>query len=247
MTFNLENQIKLRDDICIYENFITESECQSILKYWEHSVEKGTLPWEPISFYDSFASNLPDDEDVLNFGLPLDFFKNLEENIKKAVEKTRGKEVKSVSYHAQKWITGAFAGFHSDNTPLDTPEYNAFERSKWAAFLYLNDDFVGGELNFRDHEILIKPRAGMLATFAGGHHNIHEVYTIEDGTRFTVGSFWDNKESEYSEETKARWESEISEARIQQANDAEKWREMKENGERLLAGPGVSSKPTLKQ
>jgi len=230
MTFNLDNNNRLREDICVFENFLTPEECESILKYWEHSVEKGTLPWEGISFYESYASNLPDDDDVERFGLPRDFFVNLEQKIKEATEITRGKGVKPVSYHAQKWTTGAFAGYHSDNSPLEDPEYNAFERSKWAAFLYLNDNFEGGELRFRDHNITIKPKAGMLAAFAGGHHNIHEVQIITSGERYTIGSFWDNEESEYSEETKARWEEEISSARIRQAEDQKLWQENKAAG-----------------
>jgi hypothetical protein len=70
------------------------------------------------------------------------------------------------------------------------------------------------------------------------------VLPIESGVRFTVGSFWDFDEIQYTDETKARWETEISEARIQQAQDAEEWAAMRERGERLRPGPGVSSKPS---
>jgi hypothetical protein len=243
MIYNINNKTVLKDDIVMYENFLTPEQCSAILKYWEHSVEKGTLPWAPISFYESFSSNLPEDSDMLDFGLPENFFTDLELGVKAATEDTRGKPIRKVSYHAQKWIEGAFAGFHSDNSSLESPEYNAFERSKMAAFLYLNENFEGGELNFRDHDIRIKPRTGMLVAFEGGHHNIHEVLIIEKGTRYTIGSFWDFDEIQYSDETKARWETEISEARIQQAKDAEEWAQMRERGERLLPGPTVSSKP----
>ena len=243
MIYNLDGKKVLKSDIVIYENFISPEYCDAILKYWEHSTEKGTLIWGPISFYESFSSNLPEDDDMLKFGLPANFFTDLEAGIKAATEDTRGGPLRKVSYHSQKWIEGAFAGFHSDNTPLDSPEYNAFERSKMATFLYLNEDFDGGELNFRDHEITLKPRKGLLAAFEGGHHNIHEVLPIEKGTRYTVGSFWDFEEIEYTDETRARWETEIAEARLQQAKDAEEWAEMRERGERLLPGPGVSSRP----
>ena len=230
MTFNLDNKKELKEDIYLFENFLTEEECEAVIKYWDHSVEKGTLPWQGISFYESYASNLPNDEDVVKFGLPRDFFDTLEKKIQEAMEITRGDSVKLVSYHAQKWTEGAFAGYHSDNSPLDDPEYNAFERSKWAAFLYLNGDFEGGELNFRDHDISIRPKTGMLAAFSGGHHNIHEVQIITKGIRYTIGSFWDNAEAEYSEETKAKWEEEITEARIRQADDQKVWQENKAKG-----------------
>lgn len=237
MSFNLNNQNRLKEDILVFENFLSDEECDAVIKYWDFSVENNTLKWDPISFYDSFASNLPDDEHKKNFGLEDDFFINLKSKIQEAVEICRGSGVKEVSYHAQKWIPGAFAGFHSDNSPIDSPEFNAFERSKWAAFLYLNDDFSGGALNFRDHPITVQPKKGMLAAFAGGHHNIHEVQMIDEGNRWTIGSFWDNIEAEYSDEKRAEWETIISEERKKQAEDAEKWSEMKKDGKRLKPGP----------
>jgi hypothetical protein len=229
---NLENKRILKDDIVLFDSFLTKDECDAVIKYWEHSVEKGTLPWSPISFYESYASNLPDDEDVIKFGLPKDFFVKLETKIKEATEIARGGGMKKVSYHAQKWIPGAFASFHSDNST--DGEYNAFERSKWATFLYLNEEFEGGELNFKDHPITIKPQTGMLAAFAGGHHNEHEVKLVTSGDRYTIGSFWDYEESEYSQEKQDAWAKEIAEVRAQQAEQFKEWEELKAKGERLL-------------
>lgn len=226
---NLNNFTKIREDIVVFDNFLTESECESILKYWEHSVEKGTLNWDPISFYESYASNLPNDEDVEKFGLPSTFFNDLEIAIQQATGIARGGDMTKVSYHAQKWIPGAFANFHSDNSDPEG-NYNAFERSKWATFLYLNEDFTGGKLNFKDHDISIQPKVGMLAAFAGGHHNEHEVQIIESGNRFTIGSFWDYAESEYSDERRAEWEKELSEVRAQQAEQFKGWEENRKKG-----------------
>ena len=242
MTYNLDNQTRVKEDILIFENFLNKDECDNVLKYWEHSVNKETLRWDPISFYDSFASNLPDDEDKLNFGLPSDFFTMLQDKIQEAAAICRGKPVRLVSYHAQKWVEGAYAGYHSDNSSIDSPEYNSFERSKWAAFLYLNDDFEGGALNFRDHDITIQPKVGMLVAFNGGHHNIHEVQMVTKGERWTIGSFWDNEEAEYSDEKRALWEEDIAEQRKRQAEDAASWAEMKERGERMLPGPDQTAK-----
>jgi len=242
MTFNLENQTRIKKDILIFENFISADQCKKILDYWEHSVKKETLRWDPISFYDSYASNLPDDEDKEKFGLESDFFTALQEKIKEATGICRGNPVKLVSYHAQKWVEGAYAGYHSDNTAIDSSEYNSFERSKWACFLYLNEDFEGGALNFRDHDITIQPKVGMLVAFDGGHKNIHEVQMITKGERWTIGSFWDNEEAEYSEEKRAFWESDISEQRKRQSEDAELWAAMKERGERMQPGPDQTAK-----
>ena len=234
MPFNLENQNRIKEDIVFFENFLTEEECANVIKYWKECAEKDTILWAPISFYDSFASNLPDNEEKEKFGFAPNFFTDLQDKIQEAVAICR--------YHAQKWIEGAYAGYHSDNTPIDSPEYNSFERSKWAAFLYLNEDFEGGALNFRDHPITLQPKTGTLAAFAGGHENIHEVQMITKGERWTIGSFWDNEESEYSEEKQKAWEEDIAEQRKRQAEDAESWAALKEKGQRLKPGPDQTAK-----
>jgi hypothetical protein len=44
--------------------------------------------------------------------------------------------------------------------------------------LYLNDDFEGGYLEFRDLPIKIKPKAGMLAVIPGGEEYTHRVTKV---------------------------------------------------------------------
>ena len=60
---------RLTPDILVFKNFLTQEECESVLKYWEHCVENKSLNWDPISFYESYASNLPDTDDMEKFGL----------------------------------------------------------------------------------------------------------------------------------------------------------------------------------
>lgn len=225
---NLNNCKRLKEDICVFENFLTEEESKSIVDYWNFCKENDLLEWTPISFYESYASVLPENEHMEKFNLPKNFFTELETKMQEATAITRKLPVKKVSYHAQQWEPGAFAGFHSDNSTNGV--YNAFERSKWAAFLYLNDDYQGGELDFKDHEITIKPKAGMLAAFAGGAHNEHQVTQVIGGNRYTIGSFWDNEEAEYSEEKVASWEKEIAEERLRQADQIKGWQEKKAEG-----------------
>lgn len=234
------NKITYKDDIFAFDGFLSDEECDKILNYWEYKQAQGKLVWNPISFYESYAFGFEDlDEDLLKFDLPSDYFLLLKKRIQDATEEAHSRLVKEVSYHAQKWIPGAFASFHSDNS--SNGEYNAFERSKIATFLYLNDNFGGGELNFKDDPITIKPRKGMLATFAGGHHNEHEVRVVEDNDRFTIGSFWDYAESEYSQEKQDAWAKELAEVRAQQAVQQKEWEELREKGIKLspYGGPNV--------
>jgi Rps23 Pro-64 3,4-dihydroxylase Tpa1-like proline 4-hydroxylase len=231
------NKIEYASDIFVYEDFISKEEAENLIKWLNYIVSIKKIDWNPISFYESYAMGFYEEDPTLElFGFPKDYMHKLKLRIQSTTEDAMQRPVKEVSYHAQKWIPGAFAGFHSDNST--DGEYNAFERSKFATFLYLNDDFVGGELNFKDHPITIKPKAGMLATFAGGHHNEHEVRLVEESDRYTIGSFWDYAEAEYSEEKQAEWARELAEVRALQAEEIENWKVLREKGERIMPYQG---------
>lgn len=224
------NITKHKDDMFTVDNFISEKEAKAIIDYLDMQVRMGYLDWNQISFYGSLAMGYwPKDNNLLVFGLPADYFDQLKLKIKKQSEECLGLELSEVSYHAQKWIEGAFADYHSDNSDEDG-NYTAFERSKYAAFLYLNDNFDGGFLKFKNYDIELKPKIGMLAVFAGGHTNEHAVTTVKNGERYTVGSFWDDASMVYTEEQRKKWEDELSSVRAEQDVLYKKWEADKEKG-----------------
>ncbi len=235
------NLVKYSDNIWVYEDFITKEECQNVIKMFNQLEESGEFVWHPISFYESYAYNMPHqltneqeklDKWYSDAGLPKNFFEDLEERFKWGAEQIIGGEAYKISFHSQKWIPGAYAGFHSDNSYDGKP--SAFERSRYAGFLYLNDDFEGGELNFKNFPITIKPKAGMYAIFDGGHENMHEVTTVTKNDRYTVGSFWDDRPEEaYDQATRDRWAEEILETREKQKVEQEEWKEIREKGLRI--------------
>lgn len=207
-----------KDDIVFYENFIIPEHCERLVEYF-----KSKENWARVAFYNSWGDNLREDDiDIESFGFPRDYLREVAENMHKYVEDAHGVKVKRVSTHVQRWDTGAYATFHSDNSDLDGNP-SAWEVSKFVCLIYLNDDYEGGELNFRDHDICIKPSVGMMITFPGGIKNVHEVKVVDSGTRYTIGSFWDNIDAEYSDERKAEWEEERSRVKNQQEKMYEEW------------------------
>lgn len=54
-----------------------------------------------------------------------------------------------------------------------------------ASVYYINDDYTGGEINFPDHNIKIKPDANSLVIFPGNENYIHEVLEIIDNPRYS--------------------------------------------------------------
>lgn len=72
--------------------------------------------------------------------------------------------------------------FHSDqkNTP----------KQRQSVVMYLNDDYVGGELHFRDQPVSVKPKARSVLIFNNGADYMHGVKTVLDGpTRYTLATF----------------------------------------------------------
>lgn len=217
----------IKEDVVFYNNFLTQEECETLVRVFEDEDQ----PWSMSAFFESYGmSIMPEDPILERYGLPRDYFGKLADRLHKVVEDAHERPVKSVSSHAQKWQIGAFAPFHSDNTDMDGNP-SAWEKSKLVCLLYINDDYGGGELDFRDHDISIKPVAGQLITFPGGFNNIHQVLPVKGSTRHTIGAFWDYAESVYSEERMKEWEEEIQKVREEQKVMQDEWREMVASGQ----------------
>ena len=74
----------------------------------------------------------------------------------------------------------------------------------------------------------------MLAVFAGGFENMHEVTMITSGVRYTIGSFWDDREeNEYPQDVRDAWAKEMKEIRDQQAKEKEEWQTLLKNGYKI--------------
>ena len=76
----------------------------------------------------------------------------------------------------------------------------------------------------------------MLAVFDGGFNNMHEVSLIESGVRYTIGSFWDDREEDaYPQELRDSWDAEMKETRAKQEIERAEWQELLKEGWKLDA------------
>ncbi len=235
---NLNNKKRINSDIVLYENFLTEDESIKIIKVLDAQAENKKISWTPISFYESYSSILPQDNDkeIIDSGLPSDIFSQIKSGIIDAVASVHDldpKTIVQIGYHTQKWEPGAYARLHSDNTD-EHGNSGPFERSRYAAFLYLNEDFDGGLLKFPGHDLSISPKTGLLAVFDGGHKNMHEVTMITKGVRYTLGSFWDDREEDaYPEEVRNAWKEEMQKVRDAQKIEKEAWQKLLDSGYKI--------------
>jgi len=235
---NLNNKKRINEDLVIYENFLTEEESKKVIDALELQVKSEKISWMPISFYESYSSVLPQDDDpeLEQAGLSSTIFSDIKSGIIKAVASVHDipeEKVVQIGYHTQKWEPGAYARLHSDNTD-EHGNFGPFERSRYAAFLYLNDNFEGGLLKFPDRDVEIKPQTGLLAAFNGSHNNMHEVTMITKGVRYTLGSFWDDREeSDYPEDLRESWKEEMQKIRDAQKIEKEEWQNILKEGYKI--------------
>ena len=177
-----------RSKIVEIPNFIDEQTRMSMLDYLEAETDwsgtafegaEGAPPGYPVS------KRRPEP-----FGLSENSFSDVNSKLGEAVKLVFDKNVSPSSIHAQRWQKGSFANPHSDNTDTDGNLIDDLANLKYVGILYLNDNYVGGELYFPDHEIEIRPNPGSMYIFSGGTDNIHGVKEITDGVRYSLVSFW---------------------------------------------------------
>ncbi len=202
-----------RQDVFEVEDFLTTSEAQDLIDYYESDPES----WQQTCFYNARVMDpiAPWQSDKSE-SIDETYMKSLRFKLQQLAESLFNRELKNLSLSAHKWLEGAFADYHSDNTELDgTP--NAWRENKLVTIIYLNDDYSGGDLVFRDHPIKISPKAGTVVVFDVGIDNVHGVTEVISGTRWTMLASFDYADSTYPEDYWEQKRLELEEtARIHQ-------------------------------
>jgi hypothetical protein len=68
----------------------------------------------------------------------------------------------------------------------------------FTCLFYLNDNFKGGELKFKNNDLVFKPTEGSLLIFPG--HEPHEILMLEEGNRYMISAYFfkgDRPSAEY--------------------------------------------------
>ena len=86
--------------------------------------------------------------------------------------------------HLVRWTVGPGMPPHADH------QNEGFAHREFAAVLYLNDDFDGGELRLTRLGIVIRPETGTLVIIPSTWEHEHEVLPITRGERYTMAGFY---------------------------------------------------------
>jgi hypothetical protein len=213
MVYLIMEKIQHTKDIFEYKNFLSKEYCEQIIDYWNNQDD-----WELTCFYNAYviSGKKPKKENFDNLIGPIYY------QFQKTAESTFYKDLRPLSQSAHKWTPGAYAADHADNAELDgTP--NGWQENKLVTILYLNDEYDGGYLTFRDHNIAIKPEAGTLMVFDVGIDNVHAVTEVKSGVRYTMMNSFDYADSVYNIDLKAEKEA----VKPEQDKLKEEWQEGK--------------------
>jgi hypothetical protein len=243
------NKTYLKDDLVSFKDFINKKESQTLIDYFNHAGEY----WSPICFYNSDGMAIVPNQKVLEGydKIDISFLSSIQDKLKNALEEGLNTKVKANSIHAQRWVPGGYAPYHSDNSDMEGNP-TAWRDNKYVAILYLNTEYEGGLLEFRDHDISIKPDAGELLVFPGGIENVHQVTEITDGLRYTIVAFWDYETQEYSIEEMDAREEEIVRERIRQRYEKQFWSDgidqiSKQDNDEILRKADEESLPLIEE
>ncbi len=86
------------------------------------------------------------------------------------------------SYGFVQYKTGEYYSIHSDDA--------GSQMRKISTTLYLNDDYLGGELFFDKINFSYKPKMGDLIIFPSSFPFSHEAKPVTNGTKYCVIKFW---------------------------------------------------------
>lgn len=179
------------ENIIAYSNFLSKDECNKLINTFENG-----LPWLTVNgltsiicLYSIYGCENETSPALENATVDWEFMSETLDRMQTVVEESFGKELSPSSLHLGRWDVGASMDYHSDNTDLEGNP-SGFVFYKYASLIYLNDDYDGGRLEFRDHGFSLKPSAGTLVMFPGGIENVHRVTEVTEGKRYTLGSWW---------------------------------------------------------
>jgi predicted 2-oxoglutarate/Fe(II)-dependent dioxygenase YbiX len=77
------------------------------------------------------------------------------------------------------------------------------EQNHIASVYYINDDYTGGEINFTEHNLKIKPKANSLIIFPGNENYVHEVCETVGKDRYSSAMWFQFTGSTFSK--KSEW------------------------------------------
>lgn len=174
---------KLSDDVYEISDFLNETEISDVRKIVQNTPEEKWFDEDMIS-----ANGVPEFWQGKNL-----YFD--EGTVFDSINAKMRNLLASYSYypksmHLQRYKKGDFIKRHADQWIPDLPYYIGY-----GFCIYFNDEYLGGELEYHDLGIVVKPRAGSL--YVHGGHVVHgSLPVLDDKIRYFSTIFVHGTEKE---------------------------------------------------
>lgn len=158
------------NNIKIFNNYLNVNECNNMIKLIKLTQTSNIRPLQSealsLIYYDSLS--LPE--------------KYVPE-INSIVEKEYGVKLKARHSRFAEWK-------HNNSKSIPIDDMGSKDSNHIAGWVYLNDDYEGGELSFINKDIFFKPKAGDLVLFPG---NMNYWYNVgpANGSRYIMPIWFD--------------------------------------------------------
>ena len=153
--------------ILYIENFLSDKECDDLISLYHNTPDTNNSDdtiWSGRGRWPVYPENLHKKLTIDELSTAEFFF---------------NKKFSQDNLHLMRWDVG-----HEMRPHNDLGGHNEFAHRHYASIVYLNDNYVGGDLYIPKFDINIKPKKGLFVCFEGSKIE-HGVSKIEEGTRFT--------------------------------------------------------------
>jgi hypothetical protein len=177
----------------IIENFILKEDADLIIKYlspMERETPKENV-YCALGIQNTFLASkinldnpiiqLSTDENINNLSL---FLTHTIIKIRDMVSKKFNHDISLKQFNYVNMKAGSSNSLHFDSNN------DGEQERQYAALIYLNDEYTGGEINFPDIDLCIKPKPLTLIFFKGDETLMHEVKEVLSGERKNILMFF---------------------------------------------------------
>lgn len=134
----------------------------------------------------------------INYNIAIDLLSLIFNGMVKTVSDYYEEEYVMRSFFCGVMLPGSNNALHMDNYYLnsDTNLITEKKNLNWdkSGILYLNEEYLGGNLHFPLQNLKLKPKAGTFIFFEGTPEFPHRVEKVESGTRKNIVCFFIKKE-----------------------------------------------------